>query len=142
YRPRGRRKAKPEAVVKAVAFMLGEKLGPFSDRGGYFGSVLDGLQEAAGRRGIHVTVGTNLADAEGQWSFLESLRVAGVDGVIAGARLDPTVMRRLAEWRLPVVCAGDVSPSGEHVLQVCGNNYEGGRLATRYLIDLGHRRIA
>ncbi len=142
YQPRGRRRQRVEPAVKAVAFMLGEKLGPQSDRGGYFGGVLDGLQDAAGRRGIQVVVGTNLADARDQRSFVEGLRAASIGGVITGTEMAPDVMQQFADWGVPVICAGDVSSCGENTIQVCGNNYEGGRIATRHLLGLGHTRIA
>ena len=63
----------------------------------------------------------------------------GVDGLISLYNNSANALLRAHHVNLPVVRVGDATP-GETVLMP--DNFQGVRLATRHLIELGHRRIA
>ena len=64
-------------------------------------------------------------------------RAAGI--LLIGISLDPEHVERLTEANVPVVAVA-VPASGIHSVFV--DNIEGGRIAARHLIELGHQRIA
>lgn len=107
----------------------------------FYGGALRGIEEQLGRSGY------NALFVSGQWSAahearcIDTLRTRRVDGIIVlTGRLSDAALTRCAR-ELPVVVTG-------RTLQAPGlfsldfDNVEGARLATRHLLDLGHRRIA
>lgn len=65
-----------------------------------------------------------------------------IQGVITGGGLvEPRLLRRFEERGLPVVIIGGHVPDSRYA-SVAADNHRGLYLATRHLIDLGHRRIA
>lgn len=141
YAPRAQRRAERRHTGKSVAFMLSDKLGSGPGGGGYFGGIIDGIHAAARERGLHVNLATNLASEDDQRRFLREIN-GDVQGVMAGMALPADVRKELQNRRLPVVRVGDVHLSDEPCFEVYGDNYQGGRLAAKHLIDLGHKRIA
>jgi LacI family transcriptional regulator len=63
----------------------------------------------------------------------------GVDGVLSIYSKTMNILLRERQLRLPALCVGDAAPGEWGLLP---DNFEGVRLATQHLIDLGHRRIA
>jgi LacI family transcriptional regulator len=107
----------------------------------FYGIALRGIEDELD------TVGYSPLFVSGHWDpgtearCIEMLRSRRVDGVIVlTGRLPDAALASLAR-SLPVVVTGrDLSAPNLYSLQF--DNFEGGRLATRHLIDLGHTQIA
>ena len=99
-----------------------------------------GVDAAASAAGYSAVVANGLDDPGVRRERLEALLARRIDGVIlADARLDDTLAGRLQELGVPYVLAMRTLPGH---LSVSTDDLEGGRLAARHLLDLGHRRVA
>ncbi|HJV98571.1 MAG TPA: LacI family DNA-binding transcriptional regulator [Arthrobacter sp.] len=98
------------------------------------------LERAASDRGYFAMVATSGDDPDDERRAAETLLDRNVDGLIlATARLDDELPRLLRQRKVAhalVLRTDGVSPSS------LGDDEVGGYLATRHLIDLGHRDIA
>jgi LacI family transcriptional regulator len=98
------------------------------------------LERAASDRGYFAMVATSGDDPDDERRAAETLLDRNVDGLIlATARLDdelPKLLRQRKVAHALVLRTDGVSPSA------LGDDEVGGYLATRHLIDLGHREIA
>lgn len=98
------------------------------------------LERAASDRGYFAMVATSGDDPDDERRAAETLLDRNVDGLIlATARLDdelPKLLRQRKVAHALVLRTDGVSPSA------LGDDEVGGYLATRHLIDLGHRDIA
>lgn len=99
----------------------------------------ESLSKAAVRAGMFTIVAATEDDPDAVRHSADILLRRGVDGLIlATARTNDVVTRELANKGVPYVLA--LRTDG-HSLASVGDDKLGGYLATRYLIDLGHRRI-
>jgi LacI family transcriptional regulator len=99
------------------------------------------IASACERIGQHALVATTSDEPENERSSAELLLRRGVDGLIlTTARIDDPFFALLTRRDVPHVLAlrtaGSGSPSS------VGDDHLGGYLATRHLLDLGHRTIA
>lgn len=95
---------------------------------------------ACARRGQFAIVATTDDDPAAEKEAVEQLLDQRVDGlVLTTARLDDDVTVGLRERGVPVVLA---LRSDGSTPSATGDDELGGYLATRHLLDLGHRRIA
>ena len=99
----------------------------------------EALATAAARSGRIVIVATSGDDPIGERAAAETLIQRGVDGlVLSSARLDDSFPGELSARGIPHVLA--LRTDG-HSRSAIGDDELGGYLATRHLLDLGHRRI-
>lgn len=99
-----------------------------------------GVDLAAAAAGYSAVVANGLDDPVVRRGRLDALLARRIDGVIlADARLDDTLAERLQELGVPYVLAMRTLPG--HI-SVSTDDLEGGRLAARHLLELGHRRVA
>lgn len=100
----------------------------------------EAVSRACDRRRKFAVVATTDNDPEGAHRAVDTLLRRRVDGLIFAAdrQGDPTASR-LRDSRIPHVCALRSEGSSSASL---GDDVLGGYLATRHLLDLGHRRIA
>lgn len=107
--------------------------------GEFFPEIIHGVDMAAHERGFHLLVsrssGGDLPDA------LRSMR-GRVDGLVVMAPdLDaPTALQQLAGAVPTVLLNPEVAPAGHDAVSIA--NYDGALEVTRYLLGLGHRRVA
>lgn len=107
----------------------------------FYGTALRGIEEAlapAGYSSLFVSGHWNAAEESRCIDVLRSRRVDGI--IVLTGRLSDHALRVYAK-SLPVVVTGR-SLKAPGLLALNFDNFEGARLATRHLIDLGHRRIA
>jgi LacI family transcriptional regulator len=106
-----------------------------------FAGIFKGLEEAAGERGFSVLLCNTDGDPKRERAHLETLRARRVAGVVLASSFlkDPSV-RWLKARGVPHVLVNRYSDTS-HAF-VGSDDVAGGRLATRHLIELGHRRIA
>jgi LacI family transcriptional regulator len=107
----------------------------------FYGAALRGIEDeldTAGYSPLFVSGHWNAA-AEGR--CLDMLRSRRVDGVIVLTGRLPDAQLKAFARQLPVVVTGRQLKAA-NLFALNFDNLEGGRLATRHLIDLGHQRIA
>jgi LacI family repressor for deo operon, udp, cdd, tsx, nupC, and nupG len=106
------------------------------------GEVVEGIEEFANQHGYSVILATSQADPGREMTVVRSFAERRVDGmVVASSRLGALYLPLLSELRAPVVLLNNQHPS-EFAYSVSIDNANGGYQAARYLLDLGHRRIA
>lgn len=99
----------------------------------------ESLQRAAARSGYFAIVATTEDTPEAGQIAATTLLKRGVDGlVLSTARLDDTFIASLREQGVPHVLA--LRTDGKSPSSI-GDDGLGGYLATRHLLDLGHKRI-
>lgn len=64
-----------------------------------------------------------------------------VDGIIIAGKVPSALIQKLEKYKIPLVFIDYVPPVGEYPI-VLMDNINGGEIATKHLIDLGHKSIA
>ena len=107
----------------------------------FYGASLRGIEDALDPAGYSPLFVSGHWDANTESRCIDILLSRRVDGIIVlTGRLTDAALKNVAK-RVPVVVTGRaVKAAGLFSLNF--DNTEGGRLATRHLIDLGHRKIA
>lgn len=107
----------------------------------FYGASLRGIEDALDPAGYSPLFVSGHWDATTESRCIDILLSRRVDGIIVlTGRLTDAALKSVAK-RVPVVVTGrTVKAAGLFSLNF--DNTEGGRLATRHLIDFGHRKIA
>lgn len=104
----------------------------------WFVDALAGLRAALADGGYALSVADARLNAHLDTDPVEAFRAQRVDGLVVAGEADPEAVARSG---IPAVVLGVREAPGE--LAVIASDEElGGELATRHLIELGHRRIA
>ncbi len=113
----------------------------------FWGSFVQAVEEASMARDYQVLLGNGGRDPHREQHYAESLWAHGVRGMIFGSSpISLDYILRLVERGLHVVVfdrrlrAGHDGPESR-IDGISIDNVQGGYLATRHLLDLGHRRI-
>jgi DNA-binding LacI/PurR family transcriptional regulator len=111
----------------------------------FHGAMARAVEVAAQSRGFQVVLGNSLRDASRERQYAEDFFDFGIRGVIAGSSpFDLDHFNELIGRGLSIV-AFDMVTTGEGVEpamdSVSMDNRRAGYLATRHLVELGHRRI-
>jgi LacI family transcriptional regulator len=107
----------------------------------FYGSALSGIEDTLDRQGYSALFVSGQWNAAEEARCIEVLRARRVDGIIVlTGRLTDAALREVAR-ALPVVVTGR-RLRAPNLVALDFDNAEGARLATRHLLDLGHRRIA
>ena len=105
----------------------------------FFAEVVAGASTEADRRDLSIAIAPLTLDAAGQPALL---RRGGIDGLIeAGVPISEEQAVALSSLPIPVVFIGRYLEGQSHSY-VAPENLEGGRMAARALLKLGHRRVA
>ena len=107
----------------------------------FYGAALRGIEDSLDPAGYSPWFVSGHWDVAAEARCIDVLRSRRVDGIIVlTGRLTDQALKATAR-ALPVVVTGrSLASPGLFALNF--DNFEGGRLATRHLLDLGHRRIA
>jgi len=107
----------------------------------FFSELAHGIEEGCYRNGYSVFLCNSNDEPTRQATHLRVLLEKRIDGLIVGSAGDhQTLAKRLRTSPVPLVVIDRALPGLEaDLVQI--NHEEGGYLATRYLIDLGHRTI-
>ena len=107
----------------------------------FYGVAMRGVEEALGAAGYSPLFVSGHWNATEEARCIDVLRSRRVDGIIVlTGRLSDAALRACAR-ALPVVVTGR-SLKAPGLVALNFDNFEGGRLATQHLLELGHRRIA
>jgi LacI family transcriptional regulator len=134
----------PDTLARALATKRSGGIGvTVNDLGSpFYGAVLRGIESVLNASGMHLLVSSGHADALAERQAVEFLRRRRADALIIQA--DATPPQDLVEWAsqdVPVVIFGrDVPAISERC--VCLDSELGGVMATRHLLEAGHRRVA
>ena len=139
YQPdsRARHLRHAAAQTGTIGFILSDVANPF------FSAILRGIDDVAGERGALVLTGSTDGDPDRESQLVDSFVSRRVDGLIVVPTARGVGSSLLAEIRrrTPVVFV-DLEPSDGDVVTVRTDHRGGAELATRHLIDAGHRDIA
>ncbi len=107
----------------------------------FYGVALRGIEDELDHAGYSALFVSGHWNAAEEARCIDMLRSRRVDGIIVlTGRLSDNALRNTAK-ALPVVVTGR-ELKAPHLFSLNFDNELGGRLATRHLIELGHRRIA
>jgi len=135
YRPNSIARGLSESRSGTVGVMLNDLRNP------WFVALLEGLTTALDAAGLApILVDSHLDHRVGRDTVgrLLSQRVDGL--VVVGTTAATAAVERASEI-IPVVLAGTLEPDLPHIDIAADDDVAGARLATRHLLDLGHRRI-
>lgn len=105
--------------------------------------LIRGVEDAARDAGAEVVLSECGATRRPRQAWIDSVLHRQPAGVImVFSDLAPDQRAQLDARQIPYVVVDPVGEDDDTVASVGSNNWDGGRLATRHLIDLGHRRIA
>lgn len=106
------------------------------------GDVVDGIEQIANQHGYSVILAMSQADRDREIAVVRSFQERRVDGIlVASSRVGALYLPVLSELRVPIVLINNQGGTAQ-VHTVAMDNVAGATLATRHLIELGHRRIA
>jgi LacI family transcriptional regulator len=106
----------------------------------FYSEVLRGIQEEADRLGYSVALSVVDAQQPALPRIVTEQQVAGLLA-IGGGDITDALLDRVVAGDMPLV-AIDNQSEARHIDSVVVDNQRGGALATRHLLELGHRRIA
>ncbi|WP_309071557.1 LacI family DNA-binding transcriptional regulator [Arthrobacter sp.] len=135
---------RPNRAARSLVTSRSGMIGVLVTNGAYFGpaSTQAAIESAAASAGYLIDTATLTSLNENAFKeALERLVDHAVEGLIVLAPQEAT-LRQLAHLpvRLPMVTVHSTSPADDHGLSV--DQVAGARLATRHLLELGHRRVA
>lgn len=110
----------------------------------YFGTVISGIQEEAYKLGYNIILFVTNDEVEREANLIYNLDITSLDGLlisISSNSTDTAHFQELIEKGLPIVFF-DRAPSNIIASKVMQNDYEGAFLATKHLINKGHKHIA
>lgn len=107
----------------------------------FYGMALSGIEHELDRVGYSALYVSGEWNAKEEAKCIDVLRSRRVDGIIVlTGRLTDKALKDCARTMPLVVTGRTLKVPGLYSLNF--DNFEGGRLATQHLLDLGHRRIA
>ncbi|HZD55681.1 MAG TPA: LacI family DNA-binding transcriptional regulator [Anaerolineales bacterium] len=142
YRPNALARSLRQGETHTLGLILPDSANPF------FAEIGRNIEASAFELGYSLILCNTEGDINREHIYVDLLIRKQVDGIIfvgtgdrsdSGDRSDP--LGALFQRRLPVVVVDRDLP-GIEVDAVLADNLKGGYMATRHLIDLGHRRIA
>jgi DNA-binding LacI/PurR family transcriptional regulator len=112
-------------------------------RNPFFAEVARGAEDAARTANCDLVLCNSDLDPDKQMQYVQSLSEKRIDGIMMNSvsMLNHEQQAKLAGSGVPIVLLN--RPASNHTFStVCADNESGGALAARYLLGLGHRKIA
>lgn len=135
---------RPNALARMLATKRTDLLAVVLQRGHFFthwspftAEVMRGVSTAAVELGFDLMLHTKSVEPDCEADVLSDGRI---DGALVLRDEDDPLVAHLAERDLPCVLFF-TRGQGNNIAYVDSDNFSGGRMATRHLIELGHRRI-
>ena len=135
YTPvRNRKKSSTRKRSKIIALMITDISNPF------FPEIVHGVEDLAFDFGYSVSLWNTREDIEREKQYVETIKESEVDGIILGSsRIKEEQIKAIAESDIPCVIMNRIV---EGLPSVFADYENGAYQATKYLVDLGHERIA
>jgi len=134
----------PSAIARGLATNSTQTIGlVISDIANpFFTAVARGVEDEINQHGFHTIFSNTDEDPDREDEYLRLLFARQIDGlIIAPTGVPSDRLIRMAEAEIPIVLLDRNMPGLDAPL-VSVDNEGGAYMATRYLIELGHRRIA
>lgn len=106
----------------------------------FFAEVVDGIQSSAAGHGLQVLINTGMRDPDLERAAIETFLELRMDGIVLISPDLPDDRLLEVAGVVPMVLVGR-PPAGDALDTVVTDERRGGWLATRHLLELGHRRI-
>ena len=134
---------RPNAIARSLitrrSRMIGVVMSYLDNQ--FYPVVLERISQRLQREGYHVLL--FIADTREVDSVLAEILQYQVDGlVLASTSLSSALALRCADAGIPVVLFNRTVRDNQKCSSVTSDNYEGGRLVARHLVESGHERIA
>jgi DNA-binding LacI/PurR family transcriptional regulator len=108
----------------------------------FFSEILQGIDDVAQQSGYSLFIAAALHDPERERAIVQTMREHRVDGVIlCSTSFTPQQSQQLLSYNIPIVAINNQA-SEDYRFSIYHDDVDGGRQISRYLISLGHRRIA
>ncbi|MEN6571942.1 MAG: LacI family DNA-binding transcriptional regulator [Anaerolineaceae bacterium] len=108
----------------------------------FFGEILRGIEEVAQNNEYSIFMAASQHDPEKERRIVQSMREHRVDGVIiCSASLSQAQSKQFTKYGIPIVVVNNQSAE-DYRYSIYHDDVDGSRQVTRYLIGLGHQRIA
>jgi LacI family transcriptional regulator len=136
YRPNELARSLRRGETKTLGLILPDSANPF------FAEIGRSIEKAAFAQGYNVILCNTDGDFDRERTYVDVLLKKQVDGLVfvaTGERSDS--LSQILKLKVPIVVVDRDLPDVQ-LDTVLSDNYQGGYLATQYLINLGHRRIA
>jgi LacI family repressor for deo operon, udp, cdd, tsx, nupC, and nupG len=110
----------------------------------FVAEVVQGIEDTALGNDYSVILASSAAEPDREVAAVEMLRAKRVDSVIVtSSRVGALYLEHLERIGVPVVLINNHNEqSGRYTFSVSVDNQHGGHLATRHLVEQGHRRVA
>lgn len=136
YRPDPRARSLRGLQSGIIGVIVPEGISPF------YQELAHAIIEACYKDGYGVLVCSSENDVKRELAYIELLQSQKVDGIIISTdQLSATVINDLVSRGTPMVLVDEDVPDA-NAPAIFANNYQGACLASQYLIDLGHPKIA
>jgi LacI family transcriptional regulator len=136
YQPNRLARSLRRGQTHTIGMIIPDNANPF------FAEMARGVEDTSFANGYSVILCNSDGDLEKELLYTNLLTEKRVDGILfIAAGLSTDRILDLQAQRMPLVVVDRDLPDAA-VDSVLTNNAQGGRLATRHLIELGHRRIA
>lgn len=134
--------AQARSLVTGRSYTVGVVVTTIADP--FIAEVVQGIESTAHDNGYTVILSGSNSEPEREIAAVEMLRAKRVDGVIVTAsRIGALYLEHVERIGVPVVLINNHNEqSGHYTYTVTVDNRHGSYLATKYLIQIGHRRIA
>ncbi len=136
YRPNAAARDLRQRRSRTIGVLLNDMRLP------WFVDLLDGLTDAFAEQGRHLLLNSGRLDRRRDDAVPQTLADLGVDGmVLLGTQASSDALAEVAQI-VPTVAVGWRDLDLPRLDVVANDDLLGGALATRHLVELGHRRIA
>jgi DNA-binding LacI/PurR family transcriptional regulator len=134
---------RPNAIARSLitrrSRMIGVVMSYLDNQ--FYPVVLEKISQRLQRDGYHVLL--FIADTREVDAVLAEILQYQVDGlVLASTSLSSALALRCADAGIPVVLFNRTIRDSQNCSSVTSDNYEGGKLVARHLVETGHERIA
>lgn len=136
YRPNLLATALATKQSRTIALLVPDISNPF------FAEICRGVEDVCQNRGFSVVIADTDENLQRQRFYIELLLQKGIDGIVFTSAVvdDPEVVELVATGYPCAFISREVE--GVEADAVAADDFYGGYLATKHLLELGHRRIA
>jgi DNA-binding LacI/PurR family transcriptional regulator len=141
YAPSATARGLATSQTFALGFFVHEKPGLAAQTDPFYGEILHGAEQALAQSDYHLTVATisdDILDNPNTFRFTRQRRIDGM--ILAGPDISPNFVLAMSHLNLPVVLVDNLLEHSQ-AHSISSDDEGGAYLATRHLIDLGHRQI-
>ncbi len=104
--------------------------------------LIGGMQDCLAEAGLAVLIANTGGAKSGELGVWRTFREHRIDGVLYATMFHRHVQFAVDQPPLPTVLVNCSAPDHPDIASVVPDDFEGGYVATRYLLQSGHRRIA